>query len=90
MSMNPIRQRKMKVGVVVSDKMSKTRTVAVDRVILHPVFLKYYRRTSKFHVHDEMNQAKVGDIIEFYEGRPVSKMKYMHFHKILSSQVVSE
>jgi small subunit ribosomal protein S17 len=77
-------------GIVVSKKMEKTATVFVERVYRHALVGKVMKTKKKFHVHDEMNQSKIGDIIEFYEGRPVSKMKYMHFHKIVSNQVVSE
>ena len=77
------RQRKSKVGVVISDKMNKTRTVAVDRVILHPIFLKYYRRTSKFHVHDEKNISQMGDRVEIMECRPLSKTKRWLLKKVV-------
>lgn len=73
--MSDIRQRKAKVGVVISDKMNKTRVVTVDRMVLHPLFKKYYRRTHKFHVHDEQNQSKAGDTVEIVECRPLSKTK---------------
>lgn len=73
--MSKTRQKKTRTGVVVSDKMNKTRVVAVDRVVLHPVFLKYYRRTSKFHVHDEKNESRIGDTVEIVECRPLSRTK---------------
>ncbi len=78
-----VRQRKARVGVVVSDKMSKTRTVSVDRLVLHPVFKKYYRRTSKFHVHDEKNISQTGDRVEIVESRPISKTKRWLLKKII-------
>ena len=48
-------------GIVVSDKMQKTRVVAVDRLVKHPKYLKYYTATSKFKAHDERNEYKKGD-----------------------------
>jgi 30S ribosomal protein S17 len=70
-----IHKRKTKIGVVVSDKMDKTVTVTVERLVLHPMFKKYYKRRSKFKAHDEKNQCKVGDQVEIIESRPLSKTK---------------
>ncbi len=63
------------VGRVVSDKMHKTITVAIERLVQHPVYGKYIRRTTKLHVHDENNEAKIGDTVEIKESRPYSKTK---------------
>ena len=60
-------------GRVVSDKMQKACVVAVDRRVTHPVYGKIVTRTTKFHVHDPENTAKVGDIVEICETRPVAK-----------------
>jgi small subunit ribosomal protein S17 len=81
--MSKVRQRKTRTGVVVSDKMNKTRIVAVDRVVLHPVFKKYYRLTSKFHVHDEKNESRIGDQVEIAECRPLSRTKRWKLKNIL-------
>ena len=62
-------------GVVVSDKMDKTIVVNVERLIWHKKYNKQYRRTKKFKVHDEKNEYKTGDIINFVECRPLSKDK---------------
>lgn len=62
-------------GKVVSDSMHKTVTVAIDRVIAHPVYGKIVRRTTKLHAHDEDNAARVGDVVEIQECRPLSKTK---------------
>jgi small subunit ribosomal protein S17 len=62
-------------GVVVSDKNAKTIVVQVERRLTHPVLKKTVRRTTKFHAHDENNDAKVGDIVRIQECRPVSKNK---------------
>lgn len=62
-------------GVVVSNKMNKTAVVVVTRKAKHPILGKYIKRSTKFHVHDEMNQCHEGDLVEICEGRPVSKTK---------------
>ena len=65
---------KMK-GKVVSDKMAKTIVVAVLELKTHPKYLKKYRVTKKYKVHDPENKFKVGDIIEFIQCKPISKEK---------------
>lgn len=62
-------------GKVVSDKMDKTITVAVERRVKHPVYGKYITRTTKVHAHDEENQVKQGDTVIVRECRPLSKNK---------------
>ncbi|AVJ56507.1 30S ribosomal protein S17 [Idiomarina sp. OT37-5b] len=62
-------------GKVVSDKMDKTITVAVERRVKHPVYGKYISRTTKVHAHDEDNQCKMGDVVIVRESRPLSKNK---------------
>jgi small subunit ribosomal protein S17 len=62
-------------GTVVSDKMDKTVTVAVERQTRHEVYGKSQRRTSKFLAHDEKNEAKVGDRVTIAESRPLSRRK---------------
>lgn len=66
--------RAQKVGVVASDKMQKTVVVRVDRLILHPKYRRYVRRTSKFMAHDEMG-AGIGDKVRIVETRPLSARK---------------
>ncbi|MEX2122512.1 MAG: 30S ribosomal protein S17 [Woeseia sp.] len=63
------------VGRVVSDKMNKSVSVSIERVIKHPVYGKYVRRTSKVMAHDETNECKTGDRVAIRECRPVSKNK---------------
>jgi len=63
------------VGKVVSDKMNKTVTVLIERHVKHPLYDKIIVRTSRYHVHAERNQGKVGDVVEIQEGRPISKTK---------------
>ncbi|MGI9304214.1 MAG: 30S ribosomal protein S17 [Gammaproteobacteria bacterium] len=62
-------------GVVVSNKMDKGVTVAIDRLVKHPVYGKFVRRTSKMHVHDEANECNVGDKVAIKQCRPLSKTK---------------
>jgi small subunit ribosomal protein S17 len=62
-------------GRVVSDKMDKTITVMIERKVKHPIYGKFIRRSSKFHVHDEDNNAKTGDMVLIKETRPRSKTK---------------
>lgn len=68
-------RRKVRVGVVVSDARDKTITVEVPNLTAHPRYDKVVRHSSKFHVHDETNDAHVGDTVEIMETRPVSKQK---------------
>ena len=62
-------------GTVVSAKMAKTIVVRVDSMKMHPKYLKQYRISSKFKVHDEKGEYKVGDVVRFTETRPLSKDK---------------
>lgn len=61
-------------GTVVSKKMAKTATVAVEQVVAHKVYHKRFRKIKKYHVHDEIN-ANIGDIVKFVACRPMSKLK---------------
>ena len=62
-------------GVVVSDKMDKTRVVSVESIKVHPIYKKRYKVNKKYKVHDEKNLYKVGDKVQFIECRPLSKDK---------------
>jgi small subunit ribosomal protein S17 len=75
--------KKLYSGVVVSDKMTKTVVVRVERTFAHPRLQKVLRRVKKYKVHDEHNQAKEGDIVEFYQVRPLSKTKYMSLNRVV-------
>ncbi|MBU0732380.1 30S ribosomal protein S17 [Patescibacteria group bacterium] len=68
-------QKRTFIGEVTSDKMDKTIVVAVKRVKTHPIYKKQYSVTRKYKVHDDKNQAKIGDVVEFVECRPMSKEK---------------
>lgn len=67
--------RKERVGIVVSDKMDKTITVAVQRQIKHPIYGKFIKKTTKLFAHDEQNDAREGDVVRIMETRPLSKKK---------------
>lgn len=71
----PRRRRKVRIGKVVSNKMQKSIVVAIERQVAHPLYKKYYRRTSKLMVHDEKREAKVGDVVKIMETRPLSAHK---------------
>ncbi len=62
-------------GTIVSDKMDKTRVVAVERLKKHPRYLKYYKVTKKFKAHDDKNEYKSGDKVVIEEAKPMSKDK---------------
>ena len=63
------------IGRVVSNKMHKTIVVLVERKVKHPKYGKYLKRSTKLHVHDEENVSQIGDIVEIFQSRPISKTK---------------
>jgi small subunit ribosomal protein S17 len=67
--------RKTRIGVVTSNKMAKTITVAVERKVKHPIYGKFVKKTSKFHAHDDKNECSIGDVVRIMETRPLSKTK---------------
>ena len=67
--------RKIREGVVVSDKMDKSVIVEVSRTVLHPLYQKYVRKRTRFMAHDESNQLKSGDRVRIVESRPLSRRK---------------
>lgn len=67
--------RKVRQGVVVSDKGDKTVVVRVDRRIRHPLYHKAMIRSKKYHAHDEKNEYRTGDLVRIQETRPISKLK---------------
>jgi len=67
--------RKTRTGVVTSDKMDKTITVAVERKVKHPIYGKFVKKTTKFHAHDEKKECNIGDVVKIMETRPLSKTK---------------
>jgi small subunit ribosomal protein S17 len=79
----PRRERPARVGVVTSDVREKTITVEVSYQVKHPRYGKYVRRSTVFQVHDEKNEAAIGDRVEIVECRPVSKTKSWRLTRIV-------
>ncbi|MBU1026868.1 MAG: 30S ribosomal protein S17 [Candidatus Margulisbacteria bacterium] len=75
--------RKLRTGVVVSDKMDKTVVVQVERKQRHPLYQKVIRLTNKLKAHDEKNECAVGDLVEIMETRPLSRDKRWRVIKVL-------
>lgn len=67
--------RKTRIGTVVSDKMDKTITIAIERKVPHPIYKKYFKKTTKLMAHDEKNESGIGDKVKIMETRPLSKNK---------------
>ncbi|HEY4399547.1 MAG TPA: 30S ribosomal protein S17 [Lactobacillaceae bacterium] len=80
--------RKVYRGRVVSDKMDKTITVAVDTYVNHAVYGKRVRYTKKFKAHDENNSAKTGDIVRIMETRPMSATKHFRLVEVVEEAVI--
>jgi small subunit ribosomal protein S17 len=76
-------QRKTRVGKVVSNKMEKSIVVAIERRVPHPIYKKYFRRTTNLMAHDEKRAAGIGDTVKIMETRPVSKLKRWRLVEIL-------
>lgn len=72
---SPRATRKVRIGVVSSNKMNKTITVKVERKIKHPIYGKFLKKSTSFHAHDEKNEAGIGDTVRIMETRPLSKTK---------------
>lgn len=68
-------ERKQRTGRVVSNRMDKSITIAVDRQIKHPIYGKFITKTTKYMAHDENNDANIGDLVKIMETRPLSKRK---------------
>jgi len=77
-------RRKERVGLIVSDKADKTVTVAVEALVRHPMYKKRVRRSKKFIVHDERNEARVGDTVRIIETRPLSARKRWRLANVIS------
>jgi len=76
-------KRKSEIGVVAGDKMNKTIIVQVDRLMEHPKYGKRIRRMTRYYVHDEGREARVGDKVEIVETRPLSKTKRWRLVRII-------
>ncbi|GBD34639.1 30S ribosomal protein S17 [bacterium HR35] len=75
--------RKQVIGKVISDKMQKTRVVVSETLRKHPLYKKYYRHRTKYYVHDEREESKIGDLVLIEETRPLSKLKRWRLVKII-------
>ncbi len=75
--------RKTRTGTVVSTKMQKTITVTVELKEMHPKYGKFMKKTTRFHAHDEKNEAHVGDVVKIMETRPLSKTKRWRLVEII-------
>lgn len=76
-------QRKVRIGKVVSSKMNKTIVVSIVRMVKHPLYKKYIKRTTKLYAHDEKNDAREGDTVRVVETRPLSKLKCWRVQEVL-------
>lgn len=79
------KEKKLLKGVVISDKMNKSRVVVVEKIKKHPVYGKYVRRRKKYMIHDEKNESKTGDVVLFKETRPISKRKKWMIVEVLKN-----
>ncbi len=77
------KQRKIRTGVVISNKMDKTVVVEVSRTVIHPVYKKYVRRRKRFMAHDEGNRCRIGDQVMIVETKPLSRHKNWRVRKIV-------
>ena len=75
--------RKQRIGLVVSDRMDKTITVAIQRQVKHPIYGKFVKKTTKLKAHDETNDANEGDTVRIQETRPLSKTKRWRLVEVL-------
>ena len=75
--------RKERVGVVFSNKMEKTITIAVKWKEKHPIYGKFVNKTKKYHAHDEKNDCNIGDTVKIMETRPLSKLKRWRLVEII-------
>ncbi|KAB2924558.1 MAG: 30S ribosomal protein S17 [Bacteroidetes bacterium] len=76
--------RKVRTGKVVANKMQKSIVVATERKVAHPLYKKYFKRTTKYYVHDEKNEAGIGDTVKIMETRPLSKLKRWRLVEIVA------
>lgn len=67
--------RKVRIGAVVSNKMQKSILVTIERRVKHPLYKKYFTKTTRLMAHDEKQEAKIGDLVKIVETRPLSKRK---------------
>jgi len=75
--------RKTKVGVVIKNKMEKSIIIAIERKVAHPIYKKYFKKTTKLMAHDENNECGIGDVVRVMETRPLSKNKKWRFVEVV-------
>jgi small subunit ribosomal protein S17 len=75
--------RKTRIGIVTSNKMDKTITVAVERKVKHPIYGKFVKKTTSFHAHDDKNECNIGDTVKIMETRPLSKTKRWRLAEVI-------
>jgi small subunit ribosomal protein S17 len=88
--MSNLEKRKVREGLVVSNKMAKTVVVAVETRKVHPLYKKAVRRTKKYKAHDENSACKIGDKVRIVETRPLSKEKRWRVTEIVSTEKMVE
>lgn len=81
------KNKRIEVGVVLSNKAEKTIVVSVNKLEKHPLFKKYIRRRKKMMAHDALNQCQIGDTVEIIESRPLSKRKCWQLKQVLQKAV---
>jgi len=77
------RSKKIRTGIVVSDRMNKTIVVLVETIKKHPIYKKYIKRSKRYKVHDEKNECRIGDVVRFVETRPICKDKCWRLLEII-------
>ena len=75
--------RKTRVGTVVKNKMDKSIIIAIERKVSHPIYKKYFKKTTKLMAHDENNECGIGDVVKVMETRPLSKNKKWRFVEVV-------
>ena len=75
--------RKTRIGLVVSNKMDKTITVTIERKVSHPIYKKYFKKTTKLYAHDEKGECNMGDKVKIMETRPLSSKKRWRMIEII-------
>lgn len=73
-------------GKVLSNKMEKSIVVKVDRMIKYPIYGKFVKRKTKLYAHDEYNECNIGDLVEIFETKPISKKKHWKLFKIIKKK----
>ena len=75
--------RKTRTGVVINNGMDKSITISIERRIAHPIYKKYFKKTTKLMAHDEKNECNIGDVVKIMETRPISKNKNWRLVEII-------